>query len=346
MRRAAAVLASLTAVAAFLPVLSTVGPAAASGPSTVGPAAASGSLAAGPAAAAPATVTWTVQPATAAGPDGRRWIERTLDPGQQVTEHLAVRNLGDATAVFTLSAADGYLTDKGRFNMLPADRKSVDSGTWITIPPTVTVRAGGTAVVPFTIDVPAEVTPGDHPAGIAASIAGTQGTVHVESRVGFRLMLRASGVLRPELTPGRIETTYERSWNPLRPGRLTVVHTVTNTGNVRVQARSRITAGTGAATADLGELLPTGARTNQTVVDGVWPLARIVTTVHLEPTVPGDTEARPAATATVTTWVVPWPQLLALAVVGLFLAAWRLRRRRLAAMLARAREEGRRSVAA
>src|SRR3954471_19708220 len=74
-------------------------------------------------------VTWTVQPATEAGPDGRRWVERTLDPGQGVTEHMAVRNIGKASTVFALSAADGYLTDKGRFNMLPADQRSTDGGT-------------------------------------------------------------------------------------------------------------------------------------------------------------------------------------------------------------------------
>ncbi|MFC4066669.1 hypothetical protein [Actinoplanes subglobosus] len=48
------------------------------------------------------------------------------------------------------------------------------------------------------------VTPGDHPAGIAASVAGTQGTVQIESRVGFRLLLRASGTLRPAVTADRI----------------------------------------------------------------------------------------------------------------------------------------------
>jgi hypothetical protein len=297
---------------------------------------------AAPAAAAPATVTWTVQPATAAGPDGRRWIERTLDPGKQVTEHLAVRNLGDATAVFTLSAADGYLTGKGRFNMLPSDRKSIGGGTWITVPPTVTVRAGGTAVVPFTITVPTGVTPGDHPAGIAASIAGAQGTVQVESRVGFRLLLRASGTLHPELTAGAVRAEYGRSWNPLKPGRLRVFYTVANTGNVRVDARARVNG----VTTELGELLPGGSRAGATRVDGVWGLGRLRTTVELQPTVPGESTARPSATVTVTSWAVPWPQLLVLAAAGLLLAAWRLRRRRLASMLARAREEGRRSATA
>src|SRR5262245_47165079 len=120
-------------------------------------------IAPGVARAEPASLTWTVQPATSKGPDGRRWIEKTLDPGQVVTEYLAVRNFSDAGAVFALKAADGYLTDKGRFNMLPSDRKSVDGGAWIAVQPTVTVPGQGTKVVPFRISVPKGVTPGDHP---------------------------------------------------------------------------------------------------------------------------------------------------------------------------------------
>ncbi|MEU8660872.1 hypothetical protein [Actinoplanes philippinensis] len=178
-----------------------------------------------PAAAAPTTVNWTVQPATAAGPDGRRWIEHTLEPGGQVTEHLAVRNLGDTSAVFTLSAADGCLTAKGRFNMLPSDRPSAGGGTWVSVPGTVTVGAGRTVVVPFSITAPAGVTPGDHPAGIAASIAGSRGTVQVESRVGFRLMLRAAGMLRPSVTADRITLGYARTWNPFQPGTVRVTYT-------------------------------------------------------------------------------------------------------------------------
>lgn len=300
---------------------------------------------AAPAAAAPTAVTWTVQPADAAGPDGRRWIERTLDPGQQVTEHLAVRNLGDASAVFTLSAADGYLTAKGRFNMLPSDRKSVGGGTWVSAPASVTVGAGKTAVVPFLITAPTEVTPGDHPAGIAASIAGAQGTVQIESRVGFRLLLRASGNLRPAVTADRITMRYDRTWNPFQPGRVQVTYMATNTGNVRLGVPGTAEVSSLAGTIKVpiagvsgAELLPGGAREESIRIDGVWGLGRLRTTVTLTP--PGV----PPVTASITAWVMPWPQLLVVAAALLLMLAWRQRRRRLRSMLDRAREEGRRSA--
>jgi hypothetical protein len=300
-------------------------------------------LPAAPAAAAPTTVSWTVQPATAAGPDGRRWIEHTLDPGRQITEHLAVRNLGDTSAVFTLSAADGYLTAKGRFNMLPADRTSVGGGTWVSVPERVTVGAGKTVVVPFSITAPVGVTPGDHPAGIAASLAGRQGTVQVESRVGFRLMLRASGALRPSVTADRITMGHARTWNPFRPGTVQVTYTATNTGNVRldVPATAQVSSLIGARTAQAaaGELLPGGTREVSASIDGVWGIGRLRATVTLIPL------GAPPTSATLTTWVIPWPQILVVAAAVLLVLARSLRRRRLRSLLARAREEGRLSAA-
>ncbi|SNY71352.1 hypothetical protein [Paractinoplanes atraurantiacus] len=294
-----------------------------------------------PAAAAPASgsVTWTVQPAGKNGPDGRRWIEQTLDPGKTVTEHLAVRNFGDTSAVFALKAADGYLTDKGRFNMLPSDRKSVDGGTWISVQKSVTVGPQETKVVPFTITVPVSVSPGDHPAGIAATIAGKQGTVQVESRVGFRVLLRASGAVVESASAGELKARYERSWNPFRPGAVSLSYAAANTGNVRlpVQARAEVSSllGTRTASADLGELLPGGTTAGAARVEGVWALGRVKTTVTLSKGVP----------ATVTTWVVPWPQLFVL--VAAAALVWSMRwnarrkRRRLEHLLEAARQEGR-----
>ena len=292
-------------------------------------------------------VTWTVQPANAATVDGRRWIERTLDPGQKVTEHLAVRNLGKAGAVFALSAADGYLTANGRFNMLASDKKSTDGGTWIAVQPTVTVGANETRVVPFTITVPPGATPGDHPAGIAASVLSRSGTVRVESRVGFRVMLRASGTARSSVAAQGLAARYERSWNPLRPGAVHVTYTVANTGNVRAEAHATASVselfGTHhrTGTEATGELLPGGTRPAEARVGGVWGFGPVHTKVLLSPAEPG------APTAEITAWIVPWPQLagvaLLVALVLLLRASRRASKRRLTRLLADAREEGRAS---
>lgn len=287
-----------------------------------------------PAAPASGAVTWTVQPA-----DGSRWIERTLDPGQTVTEKMAVRNLGKADAVFALSAADGYLTDKGRFNMLASDKKSSDGGTWIHLQPSIAVAAGQTRIVPFTITVPAGATPGDHPAGIAASVLSRSGTVRVESRVGFRVMLRAGGTVRPALTAQHVTVHFDRSWNPLRSGAIHVGYTVANTGNVRADAHAAVSVSElfgahhrdgGAAT---GELLPGGTRPAGGLVRGVWGLGPVRAKILLSP-------ADPAGPTSMTVWVVPWPQLIAVALLVALVLVLRVRsRRRLARLMDQARQE-------
>lgn len=317
-------------------------------------------LAGGPALAAPTptpstpSLTWAVQPADRHGPDRRRWMEHTLNPGQVVTEHLAVRNFSGRTAVFFLKAADGYLTDKGRFNMLPSHQASVDGGTWIKVQDTVTVPAKATTVVPFTITVPRDAKPGDHPAGIAATITATGGTVAVESRVGFRVMIRVTGTITAALTVDDLTTTYQHSWNPFKAGTIHLRYTTTNNGSVTATGTSHATTtalfGTTAhrARAQVGQTLPGGTHHIDLHISGVWALGPLKTTVDLTPALlasdTSNADIRPTS-ATTTVWTLPWPQLtLATLLTTLALTGRTLnrhRRQRLANLLARARDEGR-----
>ena len=175
-----------------------------------------------------ASVTWSVRPADESGPDGRSWVELTIDPGEQVTDHLALRNLSKSAVTFAIKAADGYITDTGRFNMLPSDKPSVDAGTWVSAPPAIEVGAGETRIVAFTVSVPENATPGDHAAGIAATVqsvgpSGTGTQVGIESRVGFPVMTRVTGELHPSLSIDAVRLDYDLSWNPFQPGQVTAV---------------------------------------------------------------------------------------------------------------------------
>ncbi|UJP08780.1 hypothetical protein L2X99_09655 [Microbacterium sp. KUDC0406] len=116
-----------------------------------------------PAVAADDGVSWSVRPASATAADGRSWAELELAPGASAVDHLEVRNYGAAETTFQLIAADGYFTDTGRFNILPEGTPSKDAGLWIDLPDSVTVPAGGAVVVPFTVTVPKDATPGTTP---------------------------------------------------------------------------------------------------------------------------------------------------------------------------------------
>lgn len=302
------------------------------------------------------TVTWMVRPSDGAGEDGRSWIELELDPGQTVEEHLLVRNLSARDITFRLSAADGYFTETGRFNMLTSDKPSVDAGTWIRIQDTVDVPSGGDAIVPFTVTVPDNATPGDHPAGVAAAIrSGEDEQIGVESRVGFRVMTRVTGDLAPS-AEARIGGAYRGSWNPFEPGAIEAQYSFTNTGNTRLSLTPDV-----AVTALFGlvrfsmpgepiaEMAPGESRTGTVQFDAAWPLFAYTAEVTAPAAVivTGTDAAADLAPieASGAVGAIPWSQLVtALFALLIIWALWRDRRRRdrrLHDMLEQAREEGR-----
>jgi len=306
-------------------------------------------------------VTWSVVPSDDAGADGRVGVEHEIDPGDSVEDHFAVTNLGEHDVAFRLSAADGYTTKEGHFDMLSSDRKSVDAGTWIDLPETVTVAAGATEVVPFRIMVPEQAEPGDHPAGIAASILSTgtaeDGTgVGIESRMGIQVMTRVRGELTPSVSVDDVSTDYTMSWNPFRPGGVEAEITVTNTGNTRVGVTGTVAiADAHADFPGAGErasvLLPGDTRAYTVRVGDIWPLFVAAGTVTVAPeavSLDGQRLDVNNADADLIVLAIPIPQLILLAGIGLIVVAvlgGRARsRKRMAGLLAAAREEGRRSA--
>jgi hypothetical protein len=307
-------------------------------------------------------VTWSVQPADDTGVDGRAWIEQTLDPGDSAIERLAVHNFSDHAVDFRLAAADGFFNQNGRFNILPSDQPSTEAGTWIDLADSVNVPAGETVVVPLTITVPNDAQPGDHAAGVAASILSTStgedgANVGVESRVGFRVMVRVTGDLTPGATIENVTTTYRTSWNPFAPGALTVEFDVVNTGNTRLRVTGAVTTSghdmTFPPKDEPQELLVGDTRHFTVTVDDVWPTVFVPVAVTVDPevvVVSGDAPELAAVHSDATALAMPWPQLALIAGLALILAAilWRRGRskRRLDGLLEDAREEGRRNALA
>lgn len=306
-------------------------------------------------------IRWSVVPADESGPDGRRAVENDLDPGESVSDRFAVRNVSDVEVTFALTAADGFYTRNGRFDILPADQESVDSGTWITLPDEVTVPAGETAIVPFELTVPDNAEPGDHAAGITASVLSVQtgddgANVGVESRVGFRVTTRVTGELTPQPVIEAVTADYLLTWNPLKPGQVTATFEVVNDGNTILLVQGAVNAGGQSAPfpaegENPQELLPGDSRSFSVVVDGVWPLFAVPVEVVVAPTMltmTGETSDVTPVSSSVTVWAMPWPQLIIVIGVGLLVWAivWgRIRsRRRMDTMLADAREAGRREA--
>jgi hypothetical protein len=301
-------------------------------------------------------ITWSVAPAGEDGPDGRRWFEFDLDPGETVTDHVAVTNGSEDPVVFALQAADGYTTQNGRYSILADPSESKDSGTWVQIQPRVEVGPGECVVVPFTVTAPRLAEPGDHPAGIAATVAsgpqeGGGAGVQLASRFAVAVMTRVTGDLDPSLEINSAEVRYRWSWNPLRPGALIAAFDLSNTGNARLTVSGKVEAGGRAvswpAEGEMIGLMPGESRRVETQVPAVWPLFRVGARVIAKPVVTasgeGDVPEVAPVTAGLSAWAIPWPQLLALAGValaaGAALGSRRRTNRRLRDAAARAREE-------
>lgn len=317
---------------------------------------------------AAATQTWSVQPAGDEGADGRPNWHYELEPGETVDDVAQVNNFSAEVVTFRVYSHDAINTPEGGFTLQPADVEPTGIGAWIGLDEEITVEPGGSALVPFTLTVPDDATPGDHTGGIIASIT-TEATdaqgqrVLVDSRAGSRVYLRVAGEVNPALAVTGLEAGYERSWVPFSTGDVTVTYRVENVGNVRLSGEQRITGhglfGFGehtATLADVEELLPGQAITVTTRIENVAPLLRITEEVTVNPRPPRTTpaEALPTvlATAAVSVWAVPWPELIivGLLVLGIAWSWWRRRQQKqqtaamLAEAVARAREETRREL--
>ncbi|HEY1134676.1 MAG TPA: hypothetical protein VGE77_08860 [Nocardioides sp.] len=282
--------------------------------------------AAGTAAAAEDdTVSWAITPATADGPDGRVSLRHVVEPGASVSDAVAVTNLGAAAADFEVVTGDGRLGEGGAFDI--AEGTPEAGGSWVRVDGTdggvLRLEPGETRVLPVTVTVPAEATPGDHPAGIVVARSSGDGSVRVTHRIGVRLHLQVAGDLRPALEVADVRTTFDASLVPFAPGDVEVRYEIRNTGNVRLGAASAIDAlglrGDDAAdaAAQVDELLP-GDTVAVTVTRSAWPVVRLSGDVEVQGRVVGEDTVSPGgpATASFGVWAVSWTGLLVLLVLA------------------------------
>ncbi|GAA3729713.1 hypothetical protein GCM10022225_09060 [Plantactinospora mayteni] len=298
----------------------------------------------GPAGAAPGDeFRWTVEPAAVAGAEPRGQFSYDLAPGQQREDRVVVTNRSTQPLTFTVYATDASTSTDGAFALPPASQPAREAGAWVDLGrQTRTLRPGERIVLPFRLTVPPNATPGDHAAGIVASVAeqrtDAEGQrVNVERRVGARIYLRVNGPLAPMVDVESVQVSYASPAVPFARGPATVTYRLRNPGNVRVGGTAQLhTTGlfgvplAGDQDVTLPELLPGARVTLVRQVDGVLPGGMVTATVRVDAT--SSEGALPTVTRSGTVWTVPWTLLYLLVLIGAVLALlwWRQRRRRAA----------------
>ncbi|GAB3600310.1 WxL protein peptidoglycan domain-containing protein [Microbacterium tumbae] len=290
-------------------------------------------------------VTWTVRTASNDLGDDRTSYSYAINPGAEVADALVVANHGDEDLTLAVYAADGYTTDGGQFDVDTLDEEATGIGDWVGVDEaTVTIAAGETASIPFTVAVPANAMPGDYAGGIVTSLAEDSGTagVSVDRRLGIRMQVRVSGDLVPSMSVEDVRIGWDGGLNPFAGGDATLTWTIRNTGNAIVSANQGATiAGPfGWFAADAPDvasppgLLPGESWEQSVIVPDVAALVMLTGTATVIPLVTdasGSTTALEPVAATGLGWAVPWTLLvvLVLVVLVLVLLPRYLRRRRI-----------------
>ncbi|MGW2643402.1 WxL protein peptidoglycan domain-containing protein [Streptomyces sp. NPDC001393] len=182
---------------------------------------------------------WSVYP-VASKIAARPYFYLSADPGQTLTDTVAVQNRTGRPLTFRLYAADAYNTARdGGFAVRALKERMLGVGAWVRIAKSrVTVPGHRTVTVPFTLHVPEGAEPGDHPGAVVAldehvDPGSGSPALGVQRAVGARVYLRVSGPTLPALSVGQLHISHHQPLIPgIGTGTATVSYTLRNTGNV------------------------------------------------------------------------------------------------------------------
>ncbi|NGN65362.1 DUF916 domain-containing protein [Streptomyces sp. A7024] len=259
--------------------------------------------------------TWDAAPTGVSDLDrdpGRPFFYAEGAPGAVLEDAVAVTNRGDKPLTVRLRGADAYNKGDGSF-AIRAEKRSKSTGAWLAFARTkVTVPPRTRAEVPFSVTVPRDATPGDHPGAVVVESASGEARSD-----GIRLHLRVAG---PQLAAIDVEKVSAQSDG--------IHYTLVNRGNTALSPKLAVRAKgfygdvLRHGPRDVGvELLP-GQRARLTAK---WPGTSALDSVDVRLTVTAAGGARASGTTEYT--AVPWGWIVLVVLVGGGAAAawWRRR---------------------
>ena len=287
---------------------------------------------------------WWVQPAPKPGsPAGaRQYFILEGRPGTTLQDGLAVSNYTDNPITYYVYGADGYNTPKdGQFALRDYGYPMTGVGTWVRAAfPTINAPAHTSTVVPISIAIPANASPGDHVGGVSGMDTAVEGVqqqgnvrVGIKRVVAARLYVHVDGPALGGLTVTDLKVAGSASFPAyVSDSDGTVTATVTNSGNLLESPKAHLHA-TGIfgtlldRTVQLPQILPGQSIDFSQVWKNIPPFE--IGTLHLDVT---DDSASPPVTSTaaLSLTLIPWLTVLVVVVAVLVLTAglvfWRRRK--------------------
>lgn len=154
-----------------------------------------------------------------------------LESGQEQTDAVRVFNNTEETRTISVGAVDSALASDGAFSCAQELEDKKDVGSWIQLSSaSVTVAPGQSKDVPFTIQVPNNVSVGEHGGCITiqdtqSTASATQNGVVLSFRSAIRVAVTIPGEIVKDLNFTQISTSTDKDGYIVQP-------TLENKGNV------------------------------------------------------------------------------------------------------------------
>ena len=279
--------------------------------------------------------------------DGRPYISSITEAGGVVRDAVAVVNVGRKPVTLSIYPADANQNGSTTFQLSLRNQKPKSTGAWlslkgrtklkITVPASHAGPFGtnipGRIVIPFEARVPLNANPGDHVAAIVAELDAPAkdkngANITLQQRLGVAVYIHLTGELRSGLQVSHLSAHWSEPGNALGTSRYVVKYSVTNVGNVRLNASTLVNTTRwflGPLRSYPGEIfnLFPGSTVNVSVSLphrfglGPWHVTASAFGSPVDPTVVLTTAP---ASQTVTLWAIPW--ILIAIIVGAILVIW------------------------
>ena len=186
-------------------------------------------------------VTWSVRPADGELGSNRSTLLLSGAPGAQQRDALTITNYSDRELALEVYAATATLGADG----IPVagareDTSSADAANWVEFAQdAVSVPAGSSVTLPFTVTVPFNAEPGDHAVALLTSWISDE-DIAVDRRLGIRGYFRVGGETAPSASVHDVRVDAAVPADPFAPRDVAVTFTLRNSGNMRLTSTAAI----------------------------------------------------------------------------------------------------------